>query len=500
MALLAKQVWRLLVNPDSLVARIYKAKYFPATELINANLGHRPSFIWRSLCEARKVIQAGYRWKQGNGQLVNVWSEAWLKDEVNRHIETPVNEAHADLCVSDLINPYTREWRIYILNHLFLARDVTAILSIPVGVATGPDKRIWHYSKDGRFTVKSAYRLYMEKMIDRTTFHRTGEWCRLWELDIPPNIKQFAWRMVTDVLPTRERLQRRGVELIGTYGICGGSYEGADHLFLACSAVQSGWSSVQLDQCIRNLQQIGGNVQDWFWHMIQQMSGAVCSKLITGFWSIWRERNNMIWNAKITPLGVVLQGSLHYLADWRAARARIQPSPPPPSIPPCPKWHPPPPGYLKCNIDVATFAAEHKTGWGMVIRDSQDTILYYRMSHRAGDISAREGEAVALIEALWWVIELELHQVIFEGDSLELQQALERIDDDTTEFGDLVRMSRNLMRCLGGYKYEFVRRVRNQVAHVLARRSIFHTTPSVGHVPPFWIAEEANCICRLAHP
>ncbi|CAN0858250.1 hypothetical protein LINGRAHAP2_LOCUS7153 [Linum grandiflorum] len=124
---------------------------------------------------------------------------------------------------------------------------------------------------------------------------------------------------------------------------------------------------------------------------------------------------------------------------------------------------------------------EQVGGWSSVTRR---VILHYRMSHIAGDISTREGEAVALIEALRWVIELELHRVIFEGELLELQQAVERIDEDTTEFGDLVRMSRNLMRCLGGYKYEFVRRVRNQIAHVLARRSIFHTSPSVEHVHP----------------
>ncbi|CAN0881952.1 hypothetical protein LINGRAHAP2_LOCUS14521 [Linum grandiflorum] len=305
--------------------------------------------------------------------------------------------------------------------------------------------------------------------------------------------------MAADILPTRERLQRRGVNLAVLCGICGRNDEGAAHLFLDCPVVKQGWRTVNLEQNVLTLHHVGGQIENWFWHMIQNSSATVCLQLITGFWSIWRERNNRVWNAKSTPLGLVLQGSQHYLADWRAARAKILPPPPNPSSPPCPKWHPPPPSHLKCNIDVATFSNEHKTGWGMVIRDSNGRILHYRMSHRSSDISSQEGEAIALIEALRWVIELELHQVIFEGDSLELKQTLETMEDDNTEFGDLVRMSRNLMRCLGGYSYEFVRRARNQVAHVMARRSIFHTSPCVGNVPPFWIAEKANCICRLAH-
>ncbi|CAN0918346.1 Uncharacterized mitochondrial protein AtMg00310 [Linum grandiflorum] len=60
LALLGKEVWRLLVNPEALVSRIYKAKYFLTTDLLNAELGHRPNIIWCSLCKARPFIQAGY--------------------------------------------------------------------------------------------------------------------------------------------------------------------------------------------------------------------------------------------------------------------------------------------------------------------------------------------------------------------------------------------------------------------------------------------------------
>jgi hypothetical protein len=48
-ALPAKQLWRLLQHPNSLVARIYKAKYYPHHHVMTANTGLIPSFAWRSI-------------------------------------------------------------------------------------------------------------------------------------------------------------------------------------------------------------------------------------------------------------------------------------------------------------------------------------------------------------------------------------------------------------------------------------------------------------------
>lgn len=38
-ALLAKQCWQLMKSPESLIARILKAKYYPHTSFMEANLG-----------------------------------------------------------------------------------------------------------------------------------------------------------------------------------------------------------------------------------------------------------------------------------------------------------------------------------------------------------------------------------------------------------------------------------------------------------------------------
>jgi len=45
LAMLGKQGWKFLMEPDSLVARIFKARYFPSHTYLTSQLGHNPSYV-----------------------------------------------------------------------------------------------------------------------------------------------------------------------------------------------------------------------------------------------------------------------------------------------------------------------------------------------------------------------------------------------------------------------------------------------------------------------
>ena len=49
LALLAKQGWRLQMGQNSLVYHVFKARYFPICDFVEASLGNNPSYVWRSL-------------------------------------------------------------------------------------------------------------------------------------------------------------------------------------------------------------------------------------------------------------------------------------------------------------------------------------------------------------------------------------------------------------------------------------------------------------------
>lgn len=49
-AMLAKPFWRLLINPNSLIAKIMMEKYYKQSDILKAKLGGCPSHnIWRSI-------------------------------------------------------------------------------------------------------------------------------------------------------------------------------------------------------------------------------------------------------------------------------------------------------------------------------------------------------------------------------------------------------------------------------------------------------------------
>ncbi|XP_024164202.1 uncharacterized protein LOC112171222 [Rosa chinensis] len=68
LAMLAKKGWRIVTNPDSLIAKLYKARYFPYCSFWEAELGDSPLFSWRSCINGRPVLKARVQWKIGDGK------------------------------------------------------------------------------------------------------------------------------------------------------------------------------------------------------------------------------------------------------------------------------------------------------------------------------------------------------------------------------------------------------------------------------------------------
>lgn len=75
LAMLAKQGWRLMHSPDSLLGRIFQARYFPNGEFTEATLGPRPSATWRGILQARPYVLKGLRVRIGNGFHTTIWGK-----------------------------------------------------------------------------------------------------------------------------------------------------------------------------------------------------------------------------------------------------------------------------------------------------------------------------------------------------------------------------------------------------------------------------------------
>jgi hypothetical protein len=77
-ALLAKQSWRLWQTPDSLVSRIMQGKYYANGSILEAKMGHNPSYAWRSILSSCDLLKEGLYWRIGNGEKAKIWGDKWV--------------------------------------------------------------------------------------------------------------------------------------------------------------------------------------------------------------------------------------------------------------------------------------------------------------------------------------------------------------------------------------------------------------------------------------
>jgi hypothetical protein len=63
LALLAKQIWRLLHCSNSLFYKVFSVKFFPHGTIMDASIHKRRSFAWHSILKVRDLIIAGLSWK-----------------------------------------------------------------------------------------------------------------------------------------------------------------------------------------------------------------------------------------------------------------------------------------------------------------------------------------------------------------------------------------------------------------------------------------------------
>ncbi|KAL0446309.1 UNVERIFIED_CONTAM: putative ribonuclease H protein [Sesamum latifolium] len=159
LALLAKQAWRVSLCPGTVLHSVLCHKYFPGATFFEARLGVSPSFTWRSIWEARHVIAAGIRWKVGNGQSISIMGHPWLpRPSTFQLICRPTNLSE-DSTVSTLITP-NQEWDEHLIRTEFCALDADCILGISIGGSSVFDELVWHFEGNGKFSVRSAYKLW----------------------------------------------------------------------------------------------------------------------------------------------------------------------------------------------------------------------------------------------------------------------------------------------------------------------------------------------------
>ncbi|KAF5451602.1 hypothetical protein F2P56_026695 [Juglans regia] len=378
LALLAKQGWRLLTHQNSLLFRVFKARYFPNCSLFEAKIDFNASFVWKGIFSALPLLKSGCMWRVGNGRSIRVVQDSWIpgcsRDEVQGAMEHLNNEI---LMVNELIEERTGWWKIDVVRALFDPRLANLILKINICLSE-EDSWFWTSERSGSYSVKSGY-----KVLQWEASQILGEGSR--------------------VLHIRDK---GGLEMLTTF-------------FVIC-------------------------------------------------WALWYRRNQFLYEKVVHPCSTVINNALSMQSAYKQVQVLDGVSK---QVNTVLSWSPPPPGFLKLNVDGAIFPDHHKAGIGIILRDEKGDVIA-ACSKLEGDVASPEFiEATTLLRGLQFCAQWGVPKLVLETDCLILVNALQSQTTFLTDFAFLLNDISRMMRGFQEVQILHVNRLGNIAAHQLARNA-----------------------------
>lgn len=95
------------------------------------------------------------------------------------------------LTIKDLMIPNAHRWYHIFVSTVFSNQMAVKIMQILILEDTNKDVRIWSLSKDGFYSVKSAYTLAMDCFGNQKQYHVERNWMVIWRMNAPKKIKVF---------------------------------------------------------------------------------------------------------------------------------------------------------------------------------------------------------------------------------------------------------------------------------------------------------------------
>ncbi|KAL1209528.1 putative mitochondrial protein [Cardamine amara subsp. amara] len=359
-ALLAKQAWRLIQEPDCFFAQLIKSRYYPEEEVMEAAMGIRPSYGWRSILHGRDLLAQGNSRQIGNGDSFMVWTDPWIFDNewippFRRQISFDIN-----LKVSDLIDLSQRGWNVELLHDLFVPEEIVRIQAIKPVIAKDGFWS-WDHTKSGEYSVKSgnwlANRINKENIIQIAETHPSLNRVKhmVWSIPTVPKVQAFLWKAASDALPVIDLLRIRGLNTDSRFQICGLDGESINHVLFTFTIARQTWtlSRFPVPENGFDYMSVHSNLFYLFQTRLNSLIPQDIRRLFPWIlWRIWKNRNTFCFEGKsFHPLDTK-EKIEEDAADWLLAQTLNQKDAQTnnPSAGLKSSWAPPSRDWVKCNI------------------------------------------------------------------------------------------------------------------------------------------------------
>lgn len=194
-----------------------------------------------------------------------------------------------------MIDTDVKQWNSNLIHQLFSNAQAADILNTPLVLHIPADNLIWKGEKNGIYSVKSAYRLCVQELIDVSHLRRPGNWNVIWNLKAPPKIQNFLWHVCRGCLPTRAQLQSKGVECPVNCVSCNAMVEDLAHVFFHCPFAVQTWQVAGLWHTVMTEIQQSISAEAAIFSLLQTLHNELQQRFAAVLWSLWKHRNNKLW-------------------------------------------------------------------------------------------------------------------------------------------------------------------------------------------------------------
>ncbi|XP_025665275.1 uncharacterized protein [Arachis hypogaea] len=321
------------------------AVYFPNVDFKVTKAGNEASWIWKSIVHGKDFLLKNGRWLIGNGEKVRILDDNWILN-MKKSPDVMIDDV---TFVKELISE-GQGWNISELRKHFDGDTVGKIIRTPVSVIGREDKLSWPLKPDGKYTIKMGYHAARkEQHLDNNNSPSTSD-----------DFKDL-WR---DIWKLREP-------------------ESTEHALLLCPWTRAAWFGAQIQCCptAHTVSSFGKWVIDLFKNM----------KVGTGTdYELCSSRVGFFGMGEFADFPE--EPAISSIHDRRTVK-RVT-------------WRPPPPGWIKCNVDAAFLEVFSGGATAAVFRDHAGNLLTTSNSKIAASSPlAAEALAVESLEAFWmWIL------------------------------------------------------------------------------------------------
>jgi ribonuclease HI len=392
----------------------------------------------------------------------------------------------------------SREWYEQRLRSCLHVHDVAKVLKIRPMRNRHEDIIAWFYETSGIFTVKSAYRLAInEDRANRAGSSTSNHLDRplykvLCNVEVPPKVGIFAWKLALDGLATQDKRRRRGLVASDLCEVCGATSETSHHTVVTFTRARALCHEMRKIWCLPGEEQVCDTEPDWLIILLSTLNQEQRAQVLLVMWRAWFLRNNIIFgNGQESIVGstsflesywITLNGIKQKRSPAEMERGkepmgeflregRMQPSMDK-SNEESVRWSPPRPGWVKVNTD-AGFCGDRGIGsFGVMVRNQDGEVLLTAWNILPHCGSVEEAEVEACLQGMRMTLQGAPQPIIVESDCLMLIRTLQSQEENRSSWSGLIQEIKGVSMLLPECRFVHVKREANLVTHLLTRRAL----------------------------